>query len=77
MSGPAKRYTVHIGTDAEGFTIQTHRWSGDELLGSGELFHRRTLHEAQERADEMVRHRHGARWTCVITMSDEAQAASA
>lgn len=76
MTARSLRYTVHIGTDTEGFTVQTHRWADSELIASGHVFHRDTLHAANEKADELMRHRHTANKACVLTLSDEAQAAS-
>ena len=76
MTAPAKRYTVQVDRVGDAWMIQSHRWNGPDLA-SGEPIYRATITEATEKAEEMVRHRLAAGRSCVLVLSDEAQAASA
>lgn len=70
-----KRYTVQVDRVGDAWMIQSHRWTGTDLA-SGEPIYRATIGEALEKANELVTHRLAAGRSCVLVLSDEAQAAS-
>jgi len=72
---PVKRYTVSVTPRLNGWLIQSHRIDGAEVV-DGYPYERESISDAISVANELVKHRLAAGRSCVLVLSDEAQAAS-